>query len=81
MLHNTCHSLVLFDILSSREIVLLMNQVEHLIDRLFYLISGYTNIDGGYGLFSSCITIEKKPKLNHRALLDLYRQPWGFVEN
>ena len=43
--------------------------------------SGYTNIEGGYGLFSSCITIEKKPKLNNRALLDLYRQPWGFVEN
>lgn len=43
--------------------------------------SGYTNIDGGYGLFSSSINIEEKLKLNHRALLDLYRQPWGFVEN
>ena len=43
--------------------------------------SGYTNIDGGYGVFSSCISIEKTLKLNHRALLDLYREPWGFVEN
>jgi hypothetical protein len=43
--------------------------------------SGYTNIDGGYGLFSSSINIEEKLKLNHKALLDLYRQPWGFVEN
>lgn len=43
--------------------------------------SGYTNIDGGYGLFSSSINIEEKLKLNRRALLDLYRQPWGFVEN
>ena len=43
--------------------------------------SGYTNIDGGYGLFSSCITIEKKLNLSRNTLLDLYRQPWGFVEN
>jgi hypothetical protein len=41
--------------------------------------SGYTNIVGGYGLFSSCISIEKKLVLNHKALLDLYSQPWGFV--
>ena len=43
--------------------------------------SGYTNITGGYGLFSSCIDIEKKLNLDHKALLDLYGQPWGFVEN
>lgn len=43
--------------------------------------SGYTNIDGGYGVFSSCISIEKTLKLNNRALFDLYAQPWGFVEN
>ena len=44
-------------------------------------VSGYTNITGGYGLFSSCINIKEKLKLDHRALLDLYAQPWGFVEN
>ena len=43
--------------------------------------SGYTNIVGGYGLFSSCITIKENLKLNRKALLDLYAQPWGFVEN
>ena len=41
--------------------------------------SGYTNIVGGYGLFSSCISIEEELELNHKTLLDLYSQPWGFV--
>ena len=45
------------------------------------LISTYTNITGGYGLFSSRTTIEKPVKLSSTALRDLYgKESWGFVE-
>ncbi len=45
------------------------------------LISTYTNITGGYGLFSSRTTIEKSVKLSSTALRDLYgKESWGFLE-
>ena len=45
------------------------------------LISFYTNIDGGYGLFSSRTTIEKTVKLTYFATRDLYSvTAWGFRE-
>ena len=45
------------------------------------LISTYTNITGGYGLFSSRTTIEKKTKLSASALRDLYgMESWGFKD-
>ena len=45
------------------------------------LVSTYTNIDGGYGLFSSRTTIEKKMKLSAITLRDLYgKESWGFVD-
>ena len=45
------------------------------------LVSTYTNIDGGYGLFSSRTTIEKEMRLSANALRDLYgKESWGFVE-
>ena len=44
-------------------------------------ITAYSNIEGGYGLFSSRTTIEKKIRFSYGTLLDLYRkQSWGFIE-
>lgn len=43
--------------------------------------TAYSNIEGGYGLFSSRTTIEKKIRFSYGTLLDLYRkQSWGFRE-
>ena len=45
------------------------------------LITMYTNIEGGYGLFSSRTTIEKSVKLTNFATRDLYSvTAWGFKE-
>ena len=45
------------------------------------LVSLYTNIDGGYGLFSSRTTVEKTVKLTLFATRDLYSvTAWGFKE-
>ena len=45
------------------------------------LISTYTNITGGYGLFSSRTTIEKKVKLSASTLRDIYgMESWGFKD-
>lgn len=45
------------------------------------LITMYTNIEGGYGLFSSRTTIEKTVKLTYFATRDLYSvTAWGFKE-
>lgn len=38
----------------------------------------YTNIHGGYGVFSSCYEIEKSVKLSSRTMTDLLAMPWGF---
>lgn len=45
------------------------------------LVSLYTNIDGGFGLFSSRTTVEKTVKLTLFATRDLYSvTAWGFKE-
>jgi hypothetical protein len=45
------------------------------------LVTMYTNIDGGYGLFSSRTTIEKTANLSYYAMRDLYaKTAWGFKE-
>ena len=45
------------------------------------LVTMYTNIEGGYGLFSSRTTIEKTLKLTYFATRDLYGMTaWGFQE-
>jgi len=43
-------------------------------------VTSYTNVNGGYGLFSSRCKITKQTKLSYRTLRDLYKKPWGFVE-
>ena len=43
------------------------------------LYTVYSNIEGGYGLFSSRTTIEKTPRLSATAQRDLYgKESWGF---
>ena len=45
------------------------------------LVSVYSNIDGGYGLFSSRTTIEKATRLSYYATRDLFSvTAWGFKE-
>jgi hypothetical protein len=41
-------------------------------------IPDYTNINGGYGVFSSRLNIEKAVKLSSRSITDLIGMPWGF---
>jgi len=43
-------------------------------------IPDYTNITGGYGVFSSRVMVTKLMKLSPRAQSDLYGKPWGFVQ-
>ena len=45
------------------------------------LVSTYTNIKGGYGVFSSRTTIERVARLSSSTLRDLYgKESWGFKE-
>ena len=45
------------------------------------LVTIYTNIDGGYGLFSSRIKIEKVAKLSSNTKRELFgMSSWGFKE-
>lgn len=45
------------------------------------LFTAYSNIDGGYGLFSSRTTVNKTPSLSSTAQRDLYgKESWGFKQ-
>ena len=45
------------------------------------LFTAYSNIDGGYGLFSSRTIVKKTPKLSSTAQRDLYgKESWGFKQ-
>lgn len=44
------------------------------------LSSGYSNVQGGYGVFSSRILVNKVARLTSTTKLDLFRKPWGFRE-
>lgn len=43
-------------------------------------VPDYTNINGGYGVFSSRINLEKTAKLSARTMTDLIGMPWGFSQ-
>lgn len=43
-------------------------------------IPDYTNIKGGYGVFSSRINISKAVGITGPTQTDLYGKPWGFVQ-
>lgn len=44
------------------------------------LSTEYSNVDGGCGLFSSRILVNKKVRLSSGTQYDLFRKPWGFQE-
>ena len=43
-------------------------------------VPDYTNIVGGYGVFSSRINKYQPARISSRAQLDLYDKPWGFKQ-
>lgn len=43
-------------------------------------IPDYTNVMGGYGVFSSRINLDKTVSISSTAQRGLYSKPWGFVE-
>lgn len=43
-------------------------------------VPDYTNINGGYGVFSSRINLVKEVAISPATLRDLYGKPWGFVQ-
>lgn len=43
-------------------------------------VPDYTNISGGYGVFSSRINLVKTIALSSQAMADLYGKPWGFSQ-
>ena len=44
-------------------------------------IPDYTNIIGGYGVFSSRVNLMKEVSISGSTERDLYGKPWGFVEH
>lgn len=43
-------------------------------------VPDYTNVSGGYGVFSSRINLLKNIQISQRAQRGLYGKPWGFVQ-
>ncbi len=43
-------------------------------------VPDYTNVNGGYGVFSSRINLKTQTKISGRAQSDLYEKPWGFTQ-
>ena len=43
-------------------------------------VPDYTNVKGGFGVFSSRVNIIKPVAISSRAQIDLYAKPWGFVQ-
>lgn len=43
-------------------------------------VPDYTNVKGGYGVFSSRVSLVKPVTISSRAQSDLYGMPWGFVQ-
>ena len=43
-------------------------------------VPDYTNVSGGYGVFSSRLNISKAVTISSRTQTDIYAKPWGFVQ-
>ena len=41
-------------------------------------VPDYTNVNGGYGVFSSRVTVSRSVALSAKAVTDLIGSPWGF---
>ena len=44
-------------------------------------VPDYTNVKGGYGVFSSRINLIQNASISAGTQRDLYRKPWGFVQH
>jgi hypothetical protein len=44
-------------------------------------VPDYTNINGGFGVFSSRVHLVKDVAISASTMRDLYGKPWGFVEH
>lgn len=44
------------------------------------LSSGYSNVQGGFGMLSSRIMVLQEAMLTSTTKLDLFKKPWGFTE-
>lgn len=44
-------------------------------------VPDYTNVSGGYGVFSSRINLTQDAQISQAAQRDLYGKPWGFVQH
>ena len=54
-------------------------QVNAMAGGLSQTVPDYTNVTGGYGVFSSRINKTKSISLTSRAQVDLFSKPWGFI--
>ena len=45
-----------------------------------YMVANFSNVDGGYGLFSSRVNVVRTIRISASTKLDLFKMPWGFVE-
>lgn len=43
-------------------------------------VPDYTNVKGGYGVFSSRINLIQNAQISQGTQIDLYAKPWGFVQ-
>lgn len=55
-------------------------QVNALSGSFSQTIPDYTNVKGGYGVFSSRVNIDKFVSISSRAIIDLYNMGWGFQQ-
>lgn len=55
-------------------------QYLHSAQSSFGLSTEFGNIDGGCGLFSSRVLVRRKVELSSGTKHDIFRKPWGFVE-
>ena len=44
-------------------------------------VPDYTNVTGGYGVFSSRINLVQEARISANTQRDLYSKPWGFVQH
>lgn len=43
-------------------------------------VSDYTNVSGGFGVFSSRVNLTQNAQISQGTQVDLYAKPWGFVQ-
>lgn len=56
-------------------------QINALAGGISQSVPDYTNVNGGYGVFSSRVNLVKEVKLSSNAQRKLYAKSWGFKQN